>query len=223
MPRFGYTTLGFGAGAAEFENVLSLDFDGTDDFLLLGSAVTFSGDFTLSMWVKPDRNNNNILGNSAAIGNYLYTNSSAVLIMAGGFAAQTFTNCTISTGAWTHIAITRDDSDELKCYKNGSLTDTKTSVSAAFAFNQVSNYNDLDNAFQGNVDELAAITSALSASDVSDVYNGGDPTNLRTFSPVGWWRMGDGDTFPTITDHGSGGNDGTMTNMLSGDIVADVP
>ena len=52
--------------------------------------------------------------------------------------------------------------------------------------------------------------------------------------------MGDGDTYPTLTDNGSGGingtmtnmaaedivgaeTTGTMTNMVSGDIVADVP
>ena len=40
---------------------------------------------------------------------------------------------------------------------------------------------------------------------------------------LSWWRMGDGDTFPTLTDNGSGGNDGTMTNMSSGNIVEDVP
>jgi hypothetical protein len=36
--------------------------------------------------------------------------------------------------------------------------------------------------------------------------------------------MGDGDTYPTITDVGTtGGNNGTMTNQEVGDIVSDVP
>jgi hypothetical protein len=34
--------------------------------------------------------------------------------------------------------------------------------------------------------------------------------------------MGDGDTYPTIEDR-VGSNDGTMTNMVSGDIVTVVP
>ena len=33
--------------------------------------------------------------------------------------------------------------------------------------------------------------------------------------------MGDDDTFPTLTDNSASGNDGTMTNMESGDIVDD--
>ena len=47
--------------------------------------------------------------------------------------------------------------------------------------------------------------------------------NLTDLNPIAWYRMGDGDTYPTITDNGSGGNDGTMTNMDAGDIVSDVP
>jgi len=56
--------------------------------------------------------------------------------------------------------------------------------------------------------------SALSASNISDIYNGGEPTDLDSYSPVGWWRMGDnnGGTGTTITDEGSGGNNATLVN-----------
>jgi len=39
---------------------------------------------------------------------------------------------------------------------------------------------------------------------------------------VAWFRMGDGDTYPTVVDV-TGGHDGLMTNMASGDLVADAP
>ena len=44
---------------------------------------------------------------------------------------------------------------------------------------------------------------------------------LLICSPVSWWRCGDGDTSPTLTDNGSGGNDGTMTNFST--FSTDVP
>ena len=44
---------------------------------------------------------------------------------------------------------------------------------------------------------------------------------LSDLSPLSWWRMGDGDTSPTLTDNGSGGNDGTMTNFST--FSTDVP
>ena len=47
---------------------------------------------------------------------------------------------------------------------------------------------------------------------------GYDSTSL-----AGWWRMVDGDTFPTILDNSNNSNNGTMTNMASGDIESDVP
>ena len=75
----------------------------------------------------------------------------------------------------------------------------------------------------GNIDEVAVFNSELSASNVTSIYNSGSPADLTSFSPVSWWRNGDSDTYPTLNDNGSGSNNGTMTNMTSGDIVTDVP
>ena len=77
--------------------------------------------------------------------------------------------------------------------------------------------------YNGLLDEVAVFNSELSASNVTSIYNSGSPADLTSLSPVSWWRNGDGDTFPTLTDNGSGSNNGTMTNMTSGDIVTDVP
>ena len=64
------------------------------------------------------------------------------------------------------------------------------------------------------MDEIALFNSELSSSDVTSIYNSGGPDDLASLSPVGWWRMGDNNSGSgtTITDQGSGGNDGTLTN-----------
>jgi len=69
-------------------------------------------------------------------------------------------------------------------------------------------------AFAGLIDEVAVFSSALSSSDITAIYNSGTATDITSYSPVGWWRMGDivGSTGTSITDEGSGGNDGTLTN-----------
>tara|TARA_R110002020_G_scaffold18508_2_gene64521 strand:+ start:1745 stop:2569 length:825 start_codon:yes stop_codon:yes gene_type:complete len=86
--------------------------------------------------------------------------------------------------------------------------------------------------FPGHIDEVAIYDSVLSASNVTDIYNSGTPTDLADASApgnsdlIGYWRMGDPDgtsTYPTISDHSTNSNDGTMDNMESGDIVTDVP
>ena len=59
------------------------------------------------------------------------------------------------------------------------------------------------------------------------MYNLRNPTDLLTSTPsanlIGWWRMGDGATFPTIPDASTNSNDATMTNMNASDIRAFAP
>lgn len=90
------------------------------------------------------------------------------------------------------------------------------------------------NFFDGNIDEGSVWNKALSSAELVAVYNSGVPIDLLTDAGdyasssnlQGWWRNGDtggASVYPTITDDSSNSNDGTMTNMDSGDIVTDVP
>ena len=73
------------------------------------------------------------------------------------------------------------------------------------------------------VDDLAIWASDQSA-NISDIYNSGTTHDLSelTASPDHWWRMGDGDNFPTIQDN-VGNSDFVMYNMTVADIVTDAP
>ena len=83
----------------------------------------------------------------------------------------------------------------------------------------------------GNINDVAFFDTVLDADAIAVMYNSGDPTDLRvdagdydnSSNLTGYWWMGDEDTFPTIIDRTSNGNDGTMTNMASGDIESEVP
>ena len=74
------------------------------------------------------------------------------------------------------------------------------------------------------VDELSFFNAELSASEVASLYNGGTPSDLDIFvpAPAHWYRMGDGDTAPTIID-GVGSANLTMTNMNDNNFVTTVP
>lgn len=73
------------------------------------------------------------------------------------------------------------------------------------------------------VDEVA-IWSSDQTANVAAIYNGGTTHDLSSLTapPDNWWRMGDGDSFPTIKDQIST-LDFTMFNMTVGDIVNDTP
>jgi len=88
--------------------------------------------------------------------------------------------------------------------------------------------------FGGNIDEGSVWNKSLTSAELVAVYNSGVPIDLTQNSGnyvsssnlQGWWRMGDPNgtaSYPTISDQSSNSNDGTMTNMASGDIVTVVP
>ena len=217
-------------GAQAFANQYSVSFDGTDDYATatLGSQV-FDGDFSISFWFNADTaSTNTTLIQSGSNSSYndgfrIYRYSSTALAFwkgQGGYS-NIFGNIgTTATGSWHHIAVTRSGSTST-FYLNGSSIDTGTDsqsyTSTAFQMS-FTTYP-----FDGLMDEVALWDSALTSSNVTAIYNSGVPNDLSVLSPVNWWRMGDinGASGVTITDQGSGGNDGTLTNGAT--FSTDVP
>ena len=106
---------------------------------------------------------------------------------------------------------------ELKSYVNGTLIATKTSVTdwsgrsgRNFAINI--GLNRIEN-IDGNIDEWAWLPTDES-DNVSAIYNSGSPTDLSSYSPLFYYRMGedDGGTGSTVTNQGSEIGDLTLTN-----------
>ena len=222
------------AGGA-FNNTYSLDFDGTNDELTIpqGTFNLGSGVFSFSLWFNADSLNaynaffnissNNTLKLTAFMssgGDIYCSNWNWDNILASGN--------TINTGTWYHVAFvkyTAGSTGLFKLYLNGNLLTTNPTNGIMY---QGSTFGSEDSTstigktydavapypFDGKIDEFAFWNSALSASDITDIYNSGVPTDLTSLSPVGWWRMGDNDggTGTTVTDQGTGGNNGTLTN-----------
>ena len=67
----------------------------------------------------------------------------------------------------------------------------------------------------------------MSPSQISEIYNSGSPTDLSLHSQAGnlagWWRDGDGDTYPTISDESGNSKDATMINLSAASIETIVP
>ena len=151
----------------------------------------------------------------------------------------------VSSGGWYHIVVTFDGSSgglevdtpyTLKIYINGSEATT-----TATDFSQNNGVADGDGpinpvyvGFGRNpegfnlkgslIDEFGYWNQELSSSNVTTLYNNGEPTDITSFNPTPdhTYRMGDSDTFPTISDQ-VGSADQTMTNMASSNFVTDTP
>jgi len=165
------------------------------------------------------------------------------------------TSATVNDGSWHHLVVTYDGSSDvsgvnlyidnakivtLTTYQNTlsstTLNTGKFSIGRRI-LNPTNNYP-----YTGNLDEASIWNKELSSSEINNIYNSNTPNNLTTLSfsenLLGWWRMGDNDTHPTLTDNRqinkktsifptigdlSNENDGTMTGMNIIDIKLDSP
>ena len=229
------------AAAPSFTNTKSIRFDGIDDFVDCGNdaSLQFAESMSVSAWFKTSDNGNQMVitgrGHifSTTLSSWVLfrrSNNGIGVQLRSGNAFQYVLSAsnTYNDGQWHSAIFTRNiSSGNLKLYVDGLLQNTTSGVTSNFNnFTQKTTIGaDTQSAefFSGSIDEVAIWNTELSASDITSIYNSGVPNDISSLSPISWWRMGDGDTFPTLTDNGSGGNNGTMTNMTSGNIITDVP
>ena len=150
----------------------------------------------------------------------------------------------ITTGQWSQFIITYDGGttgvqsglindyySRFSIYKNGVETSYNNS-NTNYGYNSDIKDDEIHvgryvfgNHMRNNcrVDELAIFDGDQSA-NVADIYNSGSPFDLSglTNPPSNWWRMGDGDTYPLLSDS-IGTLDFTMVNMTAANIVNDTP
>jgi len=226
----------FANEAASYQNQYSLSFDGANDFLDLGviSALNSVSNVSYSFWYKTSNTGKvGIIGNNSRASVYHWDDGNLYAWPMGSLGLHTVSPKP-SLGSWHHVAQTFNAGTSL-LYIDGiyissvSTSSTTASDAGGLVGNSSRNYRVGNNSFAGYgeavVDEVAIFSSTLSdggglsigdtaGGDIADIYNSGVPADLTSYSPVHWWRMGDNDsgTGTTITDQGSGGNDGTLTN-----------
>ncbi len=229
------------SGGTPFANQYSVSFDGSDDYVDTGSTFqsTYQSSHTISFWFKldtlsglqglfgawsgPTSQNSIYFDGSSSITHRYRVASTPKSTLNASFTPDT---------NWHHYAVTLEQSGSnliIKAYLDGVYKSTSTSAITMSGFSQSLNSfiglrSGKTETINGKMDEVAIIGSALSdggvstgqtaGGDIATLYNSGVPGNLSSFNPIGWWRMGDDDggTGTTITDQGSGGNDGTLIN-----------
>ena len=230
-------TIGWGQGAkvgSSFSNLKSIALDGVDDFVDCGNpaSLQITGELSISAWFKTSSTSAQAIvskdGEDPNRSFLLFYSTSAstirFVIFQGGSVNVTTSTSTVTDGNWHHVLAVNDGSD-LKIYIDGVLEDTNVggggsidNTSAEFHIGKKERAT--GDFFNGVIDEVAVWNSDQSA-NASSIYNSGVPNDISSLSPLSWWRCGDGDSAPTIVDHGSGGNNGTMTNFST--FSTDVP
>ena len=234
---------------SSFTNTYSFDFDGADDFINCGNISGLNGGLTEATWMgwfKRESNGFFYMMGTYGTGQIQFFGMQAngyvtayAATSAGGQRTMAKANKTWSLNEWYHIAFVYDESessnaDKMKIYIDGILQANAVAGAALTSLHSsTANFNigrltgATTNEYNGKIDEVAIFTSAKSASDITTIYNSGTPSNLASFSPLSWWRMGEKATWDgsnwTLVDQGSGGNNGTSNNMIEADREEDTP
>ena len=227
-------------------NSYSVFFDGVNDRVFCGDNYTFGPAiaFSISFWCNP----NNIAStrcliskcsDDASVIGYnieqIATTGKIQLQMrtsGGTYPIYQFSNV-LTPGVWQHVVLTFDGGSNIngaRCYLDSVIGDTPGSSNLSGNFNNTANFTigSRNSVFpySGYIDEVSVFDKELNQTEVTELYNGGQPSDLSDFSAynnlLSWWRMGDNDTYPIILDQ-KGSANGTMTNQTSNDIVGEVP
>ena len=221
MFPFPFSFVGSGEVIPDLElisNNYAMEFDGTDEYVSAGnpSELQLTGDISVSAWFKTSDSATQmvIVGRghiySSSLSSWCLfrrTNNGLAVQLRSGSAYQYALSpaTTYNDGNWHNAVFTREvSSGDLKLYIDGSLVVTTPSVTSALDNETQNTYIGADTQpaeyFDGDIDEVAIWNKALSADDITTIYNStnnnpGKCANLFTgglgSGLVYWNRMGD--------------------------------
>jgi hypothetical protein len=200
---------------------MGVTFDGVNDFISITGTTGFAN-FATSVWVKFDTvaYSQSVLTHSTGDPNvqfshalYLDNGRISAYLFDGGL--KTLTGPIASPGAWYHVVLTAASGSTMRLYVNGTLA-ASTSVGNIWTSGSSwhvgqrtnnSNWNYLD----GSVDDVRIWSSALSATDISDLFAAGTAMCGTVKSPYLWWALDDG-SGTVATDSTGYSRNGTLSN-----------
>jgi hypothetical protein len=225
-------------------NSYSLSLDGTDDHAEVtgSSEIQISYPLTISAWIYPTSNANasdwrTIISWGSASGGqgrFLQLKGTSNNLLFGTYQSSVTSSTSLSLNTWYHVAVTVTSGDT-KLYIDGSLDTTGSNTLNSFTYGKTHvgelyySQTTAGRHFAGNIDELALFNSVLTADEILQLYNDGNPIDLN--SDVGnytssanlkaWWRMGDGTeagsgtTIYDMSTNDSNSDDLTLVNQAS--------
>lgn len=199
----------------------ALRFDGTDDYVHMGTAV-FGAEHAMSAgaWIKPSGNNNEYYGVIVNRSQYAYpfqfqtvgsaqTGLRVVLRTSGsGYQIYEYGSLGIVPDVWQYVGFTYDPG-MLKIYIDGvnvqsatASTGVLSSVTSAAPLT-IGSAAGVNQFFKGSIDEVKIYDYARTPRQIALDYNGG--------GPVGYWTFDEGYA-STTKDMSGQGNDGTLVD-----------
>ena len=213
---------------------LSTYFDGVSEFGTMPDPGYLTGAFTVSVWCSTLTTGPAALmaGRSSALDLFIGIDDSRLTVRTSATNAQTAQNVgNFRDAKWHQLTLTRSAAGLLTIYVDAvSYPITVGSSSMPYSLLDPIGYyvarSRTGEYFEGLLDEASIWVADLNAAQVTELYNGGLPTDLREHSAAAdlraWLRFGEADETPVIHDV-YGTMDVTTSGMDDSNFVTDVP
>ena len=219
----------------------ALQLDGTSNYIDCGSLSLNANSGTVSAWIKSTNTSNfqMIIGKTTGGGGndqFMFrteTNGKVRLFLYHDSVSTILDSAeTVLNGNWHHVAFTYSSSGiniYIDGFVSGSNTTNVTTLTASTENFMIGarNISTPEKFFNGSQSNVSVWNTALTSTQVAQIYNSGVPSNLNNHSAysnlVSWWQLGSNSSFNsnswTVLDE-KGTNDGvSSTNMSEVDIV----
>ena len=215
----------------------ALDFNGSSDYIDTNYSIT-SGNKTISFWFNSSyAGYQSIMGNTSDSFILGYWSSQfavpqGISYLQGStskaFAITASVTNEFADGNWHHFVYTYDGNSKIYIdgtertisYKGGTTSSDDIVVvsNLALGLNRAGYPK-----YSGKLSNTSIWNTALTPSQVSTLFNNGTPETSISFSPISWWKLDTGGS--TITDYGSGGNNGTNNGatQVTSDVLTTQP
>ena len=198
-----------------------LQFDGSNDFVNLGSPADFafgSGTFTMEAWIRTTVTDNTRM-DIVSLGKTGVNDRGAFLFVENGkLAFDTFgsvdviSTAAVNDQAWHHVAVTRSGTT-IKFYIDGDLAATNNqtvTLTVTQGASTIGGETVGAKYFNGQMDDVRIWSTARTATEIKANYNqqlAGTETGLKAY-----YRFDDDHTKTDVADLTSNNNDGVLTD-----------
>ena len=133
--------------------------------------ISFAGEFSLSIWVKPTGLNTNqvILGNGTSSNNWIRLSSASSITFKIAATSLTFADVgnNLVDGVWQHLLFYRDSSNNVGIFRNGAIFSTTQNNTNTLELRTIAKRGAIE--YTGLMDEVAFYTTDQSA-NTSVIY-----------------------------------------------------
>ena len=200
-----------------------------------------NGNFTISAWINTDNlsgwhpiwSTQNLSSGTKVVALHTYDNKVRATVggstnnpsYAGSWALFLDSTQSLITSTWYHIAVTFNMSGNAQIYINGSADNSGPIENPQTSWDTGDRFiGDGEGFWDGRISNISIFNTALGQPDITSLYNNGTPlSDMSSFtSLVSWWKLDTGGS--TITDYGSGGNNGTNNGaaLVTSDVFSGV-